>query len=66
MSEDLRELDTEFPRIPPMFRKSTNALAGYGDTIEIPLIAQDDQADYEGELAVVIATHAKNVSAELP
>jgi len=47
-----------------MFPKLPNAVAGYGDDIEIPKIAQDDQADYEGELVVVIGKDAKNVAAK--
>lgn len=47
-----------------MFPKLPNAVAGYGDAIEIPKIAQDDQADYEIELAVVIGKDAHNVSVE--
>lgn len=58
----VKELGVPFPKIPPMFPKSTNALAGHRDIITIPTIAQDDQADYEGELAVVIGRDAKNVS----
>jgi 2-keto-4-pentenoate hydratase/2-oxohepta-3-ene-1,7-dioic acid hydratase in catechol pathway len=45
-----------------MFPKFPTSITGYGDTIEIPQIAQDDQADYEGELVVVIGKDAKNVS----
>jgi 2-keto-4-pentenoate hydratase/2-oxohepta-3-ene-1,7-dioic acid hydratase in catechol pathway len=59
----VKELGVPFPKIPPMFPKSTNALAGHRDIITIPTIAQDDQADYEGELAVVIGRDAKNISA---
>ncbi|KAJ5620146.1 hypothetical protein N7510_004130 [Penicillium lagena] len=59
----LRELGVPFPKIPPMFPKLTNALAGHGDVIEIPSIAQNDQADYEGELVIVMGRDAKNVSA---
>jgi len=32
--------------------------------VEIPKICQDDQADYEGELVVIIGKAAKNVSKE--
>jgi 2-keto-4-pentenoate hydratase/2-oxohepta-3-ene-1,7-dioic acid hydratase in catechol pathway len=32
--------------------------------VEIPKICQDDQADYEGELVVIIGKDAKNVSKE--
>jgi 2-keto-4-pentenoate hydratase/2-oxohepta-3-ene-1,7-dioic acid hydratase in catechol pathway len=45
-----------------MFPKFPTSIIGYGDTIEIPKIAQDDQADYEGELVILIGKDAKNVS----
>lgn len=51
-----------FPRFPIMFPKQPNSIAGYGDNIVIPKIAQDDQADYEIELTVVIGKDAKNVA----
>jgi Fumarylacetoacetate (FAA) hydrolase family len=60
----VNELDTPPPRYPIMFPKLPNAVAGYGDDIVIPKIAQDDQADYEIELAVVIGKDALNVSVE--
>ncbi len=47
-----------------MFPKLPNAVAGYGDDVVIPKIAQDDQADYEIELAIVIGQDALNVSEE--
>jgi 2-keto-4-pentenoate hydratase/2-oxohepta-3-ene-1,7-dioic acid hydratase in catechol pathway len=47
-----------------MFPKTDNTIADYGAAIEIPEIAQDDQADYEGELVVVIGKDAKNVPKE--
>ena len=47
-----------------MFMKAPYSISGYGDEVEIPKIAQDDQADYEGELAIVIGRDAKNVSEE--
>jgi 2-keto-4-pentenoate hydratase/2-oxohepta-3-ene-1,7-dioic acid hydratase in catechol pathway len=51
-------------RFPTMFPKAPCSVAGYGDDVEIPKIAQDDQADYEGELTVVMGRDAKNVSVE--
>jgi len=32
--------------------------------VEIPKICQDEQADYEGELVVILGKDAKNVSKE--
>lgn len=57
----MRELSVTPPKYPQMFAKTSNALAGYGDDILIPKIAQDDQMDYEAELAFVIGKDAKNV-----
>ena len=37
---------------------------GHGDNVVIPQIAQDEQADYEGELCIIIGKDAKNVSKE--
>jgi 2-keto-4-pentenoate hydratase/2-oxohepta-3-ene-1,7-dioic acid hydratase in catechol pathway len=47
-----------------MFSKTSGAVAGYGDEVEIPKFIQDYQADYEGELAFIIAKDAKNVKRE--
>jgi 2-keto-4-pentenoate hydratase/2-oxohepta-3-ene-1,7-dioic acid hydratase in catechol pathway len=47
-----------------MFPKLPNAVAGYGDQVQIPKLAQDNQADYEGELVIVIGKDAKNVLAK--
>lgn len=49
------------PKYPQMFAKTSNALAGYGDNVLIPEIAQNDQVDYEAELAFIISKDAKNV-----
>ncbi|OAP56445.1 hypothetical protein AYL99_09624 [Fonsecaea erecta] len=60
----LRELGIEPPNYPAMFSKTSNALAGYGDDVELATIIQDGQADYEGELAFIIAKDGKNISQE--
>jgi 2-keto-4-pentenoate hydratase/2-oxohepta-3-ene-1,7-dioic acid hydratase in catechol pathway len=52
------------PPLPTVFFKGSNSIAGHGDIVEIPKICQDDQADYEGELVVIIGKDAKNVSKE--
>lgn len=49
------------PKFPIMFPKFPTSITGHGDDIEIPKIAQDDQADYEAELLVVIGKDAKDV-----
>lgn len=51
------------PKFPIMFTKFPTSITGHGDDIEIPKIAQDDQADYEAELLVVIGKDAKDVEA---
>ena len=58
------EGSVELPEYPVMFMKPPHAIADYGQDIEIPKIAQDSQADYEGELVVVIGTDCKNVAKE--
>jgi hypothetical protein len=52
------------PPLPTVFFKGSTSIAGHGDVVQIPKICQDDQADYEGELVVVIGKDAKNVSKE--
>jgi 2-keto-4-pentenoate hydratase/2-oxohepta-3-ene-1,7-dioic acid hydratase in catechol pathway len=47
-----------------MFAKFPNAIADYGDDIEIPKLIQDNQVDYEGELIVVIGQDCKDVKYE--
>lgn len=64
MSIPVDELNYQRPLYPIMFPKLPNAVAGWGDDVVIPKIAQDDQADYEIELVVIIGRDAKNVPAE--
>jgi len=47
-----------------MFAKFPNAVADYGEDIEIPKLIQDNQVDYEGELVVVIGQSCKDVKRE--
>lgn len=60
----VNELGVGVARFPTMFPKFPTSITGHGDDIEIPKVAQDDQADYEGELVLVIGRDAKNVSEE--
>ena len=60
----VKEIGMEPKPNPDMFPKAPCSISGYGDDVEIPKIAQDDQADYEGELTIVIGKDAKNVSEE--
>ena len=50
------------PATPDVFIKTPNTLAGPNDAVVIPAVATD--ADYEGELAVVIGRRAHAVSLE--
>ncbi|EMD88340.1 hypothetical protein COCC4DRAFT_149898 [Bipolaris maydis ATCC 48331] len=50
------------PPYPSLFIKANTSIAGWNETIPIPKIAQDDQADYEGELSIVIGKTGKNIS----
>ncbi|CAG7965583.1 unnamed protein product [Penicillium nalgiovense] len=52
------------PTFPFMFFKPQTTILDHGDNMVIPKIAQDDQADYEGELTIVIGKDAKDVSQE--
>ena len=54
----------EVSPIPITFPKTTSCITGHGDPIEVPKIIQDEQADYEAELVVVIGKDAKNVKEE--
>jgi 2,4-diketo-3-deoxy-L-fuconate hydrolase len=51
----------EVPKTPIIFAKFTTSISGPGDPIVIP--ADDPQADYEAELAVVIGRRGKGISA---
>ncbi|KAJ5248330.1 hypothetical protein N7524_012290 [Penicillium chrysogenum] len=52
------------PPFPFIFFKPQTTILDHGDNVVIPKIAQDDQADYEGELTIVIGKDAKDVSQE--
>ncbi|HKA14318.1 MAG TPA: fumarylacetoacetate hydrolase family protein [Myxococcota bacterium] len=55
--------DAAPPSEPVLFVKASSAVIGPEDEIEIPAAVQ--QADYEGELAVVIGARAHRVSADV-
>ena len=63
-SPAVQELDIKPPNYPILFAKFPNAVAGYGDDIPITKLIQDDQVDYEAELAVVIGKECKDVKVE--
>ncbi|KAF2399818.1 hypothetical protein EJ06DRAFT_530597 [Trichodelitschia bisporula] len=61
-AKHIREAGRKPPPYPSLFFKPSTALNDHGAPVVIPKIAQDDQADYEGELCIVIGRDAKNVS----
>ncbi|OAA76126.1 Fumarylacetoacetase, protein [Akanthomyces lecanii RCEF 1005] len=60
----IREAGRRAPPFPSMFFKPSTTVVGHGDLVVIPKIAQDSQADYEGELCVILGRDAKDVSVE--
>lgn len=56
------ELGLPLPPVPSLFFKPAAALANPGEQIPIPICAQDNQVDYEVELAIVIGRRCRNVS----
>ena len=58
----VKEVGQPAPPYPVTFIKPSTSVAGWNEDIPLPKIAQDDQADYEGELCFVIGKPAKNVS----
>jgi len=60
----VKEAGRSPPPFPFIFFKPTTCILDHGANVVIPKIAQDDQADYEGELTLVIGRDAKDVSTE--
>jgi 2-keto-4-pentenoate hydratase/2-oxohepta-3-ene-1,7-dioic acid hydratase in catechol pathway len=56
------EQNPKFPKEPLLFIKATSAVVGPGDEIVLPAVAPNE-VYYEAELAVVIKSQARNVSA---
>lgn len=50
------------PPTPFIFFKPSTCVIGHDEPVHIPKVAQDNQADYEGELCFVIGKPAKDVS----
>jgi hypothetical protein len=46
----VKEAGRSPPPFPFIFFKPVTCIVGHGDDVVIPKIAQNDQADYEGEL----------------
>lgn len=59
-AEHARELGNEAPETPLIFLKPSTSVIGTGDVIRLP--ASSEEVHFEGELAVVIGTPARNVS----
>ncbi|HEX8430636.1 MAG TPA: fumarylacetoacetate hydrolase family protein [Longimicrobium sp.] len=59
--EHARELGNDVPERPLIFLKPSSSLIGEGDAIVLP--AASNQVEHEGEIALVIGTRARNVSA---
>ncbi|KAF7560942.1 hypothetical protein G7046_g3196 [Stylonectria norvegica] len=60
----IRETGHTPPSLPAVFIKPSTAIVGHDEAILIPKIAQDEQADYEGELCFTILRDAKDVTKE--
>ncbi|KAJ5787278.1 hypothetical protein N7457_002268 [Penicillium paradoxum] len=61
-AKHIKEAGRTPPPFPFIFFKPNTTIHDHGAPVVIPKIAQDEQADYEGELCLVIGTDAKNVS----
>jgi 5-carboxymethyl-2-hydroxymuconate isomerase len=61
-AEHARELGNETPAAPVLFMKPASSVIGDGDTVRIPAYSQE--CHYEVELAVLIGTQARNVTAD--
>ncbi|MBV7281272.1 MULTISPECIES: fumarylacetoacetate hydrolase family protein [unclassified Corynebacterium] len=59
----IAEMGHERPDVPTLFIKFPEALIGPFDDIQVPSFAQDT-ADYEGELAVIVAKRTRNATPE--
>ncbi|KAI5458342.1 hypothetical protein BGZ63DRAFT_456957 [Mariannaea sp. PMI_226] len=62
-AKHIRETGREPPPFPSFyFMKPNTCVWDHGVNVRIPKIAQDDQADYEGELCLILGRDAKDVS----
>lgn len=60
-AEHAKEFGNEAPQTPMIFMKPSTSVIGDGDAIRLP--PSSNEVHYEGELAVVIGTPARNVAA---
>jgi len=56
------EMDMEIPEEPILFMKPNTAIVAHEENIILPSMSK--RVDYEGELAIVIGKHCKNISEE--
>ncbi|KGO40052.1 Fumarylacetoacetase, C-terminal-like protein [Penicillium expansum] len=63
-AKHVKEAGRTPPPFPFIFFKPNTTIHDHGAPVAIPQIAQDSQADYEGELCLVIGRDAKNISPE--
>lgn len=57
-------MNLALPDVPSIFIKPPHAVTNPGQTVLIPSPAQDEQMDYEVELAIVLSKDSKNVTEE--
>ncbi|OGM40379.1 fumarylacetoacetate hydrolase family protein [Aspergillus bombycis] len=60
-AKHIREAGRTPPPFPFIFFKPSTTVHDHGAPVTIPKIAQDEQADYEGELCMVIGQDAKDI-----
>jgi 2-keto-4-pentenoate hydratase/2-oxohepta-3-ene-1,7-dioic acid hydratase in catechol pathway len=58
---DKAEMKLPLPDVPSIFFKSRMAITGPGTAIKVPKIAQNEEMDYEVELAIIIGKDCLNV-----
>ncbi|KAI1618556.1 hypothetical protein EDD37DRAFT_623111 [Exophiala viscosa] len=63
-AKHIKEAGRTPPPFPFIFFKPNTCVIDHEAPVVIPKIAQDDQADYEGELCILIGKDAKDVSKE--
>ncbi|KIW23280.1 uncharacterized protein PV07_11491 [Cladophialophora immunda] len=63
-AKHIKEAGRQPPPFPFIFFKPNTTVQDHDAPVVIPKLAQDDQADYEGELCIVIGRDAKDVPVE--
>ncbi|KAJ4395064.1 hypothetical protein N0V91_011093 [Didymella pomorum] len=63
-AKHIREAGRSPPPFPFIFFKPNTCIHDFGADVIVPKIAQDNQADYEGELVLVLGKDAKDVKLE--